>query len=400
MSLLGACAAPASILVEVDAPALPGGTLDQLRLQVDGAAGSMADTTVDLPPSWPQTMAVRAGAAGSHGEVTIRVTGLSGGTARIRRVVTARFAGSGQVRVRVTLSSECLDHLCVDPFTDCVAGSCAGMADSGVDSGMDGGVDSGSDSGTDSGVDSGTDAAPDAPMDSGTDATMDSGADSGVDSGFDAGCVPSGLEVCDGVDSDCDGTIDDGLPCPGAIVICEVATGSGGTGTDEFVEIYNRMDFPISLDGVVLQYRSSSGTSWSTRVAYEPTDQIAAHGFFLAASANYARGVTPDATTRWSSTRGLANGGGHVRIQSGGTELDRFGWGTAAMPEGMVFPDSADNAGSYERKAIASSTALSMQSGGADVSRGNGQDTDDNSMDFVRRATADPQNRTSAAETP
>jgi len=141
LSALGGCAKPTSILVEVDAPDLPGGTLDQLRFQVDGASGAMADSTLDLPPSWPQTLALRPGSAGTRGEVTIRVTGLSAGMPRIRRVVSARFSPGREVRVRVTLSGACLDHLCADSFTDCVAGSCADMMDGGVDSGMDGAMD-------------------------------------------------------------------------------------------------------------------------------------------------------------------------------------------------------------------------------------------------------------------
>jgi len=368
------CATPASILVEVDAPDLPAGTLDQLRFQVDGPGGRMADTTLDLPPSWPQTLAVRPGGAGSSAEVTIRVTGLKAGAARIRRVVTARF-GSGEVRVRVTLSPACLDHLCADPFTDCVADSCADTSDGGVDAGEDGGVDAGFDAGP---IDSGFDAGP-------------------VDSGMDTGmaCDGSGFEVCNGMDDDCDGIVDDGLPCPGALVISEVRTGSTASGTDEFVELYNRRDFAISLDGVALEYLTATSTSWSARVSYAAADIIPAHGFFLATSGGYTGSVTADAS--W--TRGFANAGGHVRIQFRGTELDRFGWGTAAMPEGTAFPKSTDNAGSYERKANAASTPLSMQSG-ADVNAGNGEDTDDNGADFVRRATADPQNRMSPIEAP
>jgi len=199
------------------------------------------------------------------------------------------------------------------------------------------------------------------------------------------------------MDDDCDGVVDNGLPCPGALLISEVRTGSTASGTDEFVELYNRRDFAISLDGVALEYLTATSTSWSGRVNYAATDIIPAHGFFLAVSAGYTGSVAADASTPW--TRGFANAGGHVRIQFRGTELDRFGWGTAGMPEGAAFPKSTDNAGSYERKANAGSTALSMQSG-ADVSAGNGEDTDNNANDWVRRATADPQNRMSAVETP
>ena len=384
LSLVVGCSQPASILVEVDAPDLPAGALDQLRFQVDGPAGSMADTTVALPPSWPQTLAVLPGAAGDRAEVTIRVTGLNAGTARIRRVVSASFSSGRQVSVRVTLSLACLDHVCADPFTDCLGGSCADSMDGGVDASMDAGMD----------------ATADATMDAGMDATTDAAMDAATDSGMDTGtaCDGSGIEVCNGADDDCDGVIDDGLPCPGFVVISEMTTGTTTSLTQEFLELYNRMDFPISLSGVTIDYLSAASSTWNTRVMYGPTDVIPARGFFLAASANYLGTVSPDATTRW--TVGFAQAGGHVRIEYLGTsELDRFGWGTAAMPEGTVFPDSSDGPGSYERKANAASTALSMESG-ADVTAGNGYDTDDNANDFVRRGVADPQNTSSAPETP
>ena len=384
LSLVVGCSQPASILVEVDAPDLPAGALDQLRFQVDGPAGSMADTTVALPPSWPQTLAVLPGAAGDRAEVTIRVTGLNAGTARIRRVVSASFSSGRQVSVRVTLSLACLDHVCADPFTDCLGGSCADSMDGGVDASMDAGMD----------------ATADATMDAGMDATTDAAMDAATDSGMDTGtaCDGSGIEVCNGADDDCDGVIDDGLPCPGFVVISEMTTGTTTSLTQEFLELYNRMDFPISLSGVTIDYLAATSSTWTTRVMYGPADVIPAHGFFLAASANYLGTASPDATTRW--TVGFAPAGGHVRIEYlGMSELDRFGWGTAAMPEGTVFPDSSDGPGSYERKANAASTALSMESG-ADVTAGNGYDTDDNANDFVRRGVADPQNTSSAPETP
>lgn len=72
---------------------------------------------------------------------------------------------------------------------------------------------------------------------------------------------------------------------------------------------------------------------------------------------------------------------------------------TATMPEMTSFPACADSAGSYERKALSGSTAATMEAGAVEL-KGDGEDSDDNSMDFVRRTTADPQNSASATETP
>jgi len=72
-------------------------------------------------------------------------------------------------------------------------------------------------------------------MDTSVDSGTDSSTDSGVDSGTDAGCTPTGAETCDGMDDDCNGLVDDGLPCPGAVVISEMTTGSSTSGTDGVV---------------------------------------------------------------------------------------------------------------------------------------------------------------------
>jgi hypothetical protein len=92
-----------------------------------------------------------------------------------------------------------------------------------------------------------------------------------------------------------------------------------------------------------------------------------------------------------------------VRLVLGALEIDRFGWGTAAMAEGgaaAASPPIDEMTQTYERKAVASSTAASMEPGGADEARGNGHDTNDNAADFVHRTGAGPQNAASPAELP
>ena len=54
----------------------------------------------------------------------------------------------------------------------------------------------------------------------------------------------------------------------------------------------------------------------------------------------------------------------------------------------------SSTAGSYERKAYATSDATSMTTG-ADATKGNSYDSDNNSTDFVLRPTRDPQNASS-----
>jgi hypothetical protein len=170
-------------------------------------------------------------------------------------------------------------------------------------------------------------------------------------------------------------------------------------GSDELVEIYNRTPYPIRLDGIQVQYRSAGGTSYATRATYPAASSIAAHGFYLLGSMTYSRSPASDPGGGW--TTGFAASGGHVRLFSVTTELDRLGWGSAVAPEGGAMPAlSDDTTQTYERKARATSTAISMAAGGADATAGNGLDTDDNASDFVSRPTADPQSSASAPETP
>jgi hypothetical protein len=284
--------------------------------------------------------------------------------------------------VTVELGRDCVGVLCA-AGVDCVAGICtdaspdAGTPDAGRDAGpADGGDLDGGD------------------LDGGD---LDGGA--GDDGGPDGGpCTPTGLEVCGGDDEDCDGRIDETLPCPGSLVISEVATGGPTGGSDELVEIYNRTSYPVRLDGLELEYRSSSGTTYSRRATCPSGSSIAAHGYYLLGSAMYSRTPAADPGGGWST--GFARDGGHVRLMAGTTELDRFGWGGAIAPEGVAMAAlSDDTAQTYERKARPTSTAATMSSGGADATAGNGHDTDDNAQNFVVRP-ADPQSTTSPAETP
>jgi hypothetical protein len=107
-----------------------------------------------------------------------------------------------------------------------------------------------------------------------------------------------------------------------------------------------------------------------------------------------------DVPDQWST--GFADGGGSVLITAGGAVVDLVGWGTATPgnSETAAFnPGSNPCTTSCERKANASSTAASMESG-ADQTVGNARDSDNNSMDFVQRSAPGPQNLASAPELP
>ncbi len=389
-SLTG-CTDKTSLIVDVASPdLLVPGQIDALRFEALTPDGYRIDEEFAISEPWPHSLAILPGPASTASEVRVSVTGLSGGDFAVRRTVVARFMPGTTNHVALLLTAACLGVEC-DPGIDCVAGMCTDVVVL-----PDAGMDASTDSSTmmDSSVFDST--TMDSSMPDGT--TMDSSAtDSSMPDATGDACT-TGPEVCGGGDEDCDGMTDESLPCPGTLVISEVSTRGPSGALDEFVEIYNRMDFPIDVSGLQIQYQSSAGTTWSNRTQFPPGATIGAHGFYLVGGGNYSRATTLDPGAQWPS--GLNGLGGHVRIVNGVTELDRFGWGTAMNPEGNAMIAVVDEAvNTYERKAGPASSPASMTTG-TDATRGNGQDTDDNRADFIERPTADPQNTASPPETP
>jgi hypothetical protein len=181
------------------------------------------------------------------------------------------------------------------------------------------------------------------------------------------------------------------------LVISEVRYYETSGVNEEFVEIYNPTNAPIELSGYKIQYKSSTGVNWSDKTTFTANHVIAPKGFFLYGGA--ATVPLPDVSS--AATLGLGNSGGHVRLlNAASATLDLVGWGAADSPEGSAL-GVHERGGSFERKAFETSTAASMETGGADETEGNGWDSDDNSADFVIHnslATANPQNSASPIE--
>ena len=192
------------------------------------------------------------------------------------------------------------------------------------------------------------------------------------------------------------------------VVISEVAVAGTTGANDEFVELYNPTNAEVDISGWRIQYMSAAGTTYSNTYQLPTGSKIGPRKYFLAASKSYMGSVSPDAKS--SSDFALGGTNGHVRIGRSaiGAEptdplaVDTLGYGSAGTPEkgkpayGGGFPAG----GSAERKAYSTSTSESMGPGGADATHGNGYDSDNNSVDFVPRATREPQNAASPAELP
>lgn len=134
-----------------------------------------------------------------------------------------------------------------------------------------------------------------------------------------------------------------------ALVISEVYGGGGNSGatlTHDFIELHNRSDAAVSLDGMSVQYRSSGNGGTGATVL---SGSIAAGGHYLVQQAEGAGGTvalpTPDATgtLAMSGSNGivfLAEGTSAITLPAGDAAtvtgvVDLVGYGSATVFEGM-----------------------------------------------------------------
>lgn len=255
----------------------------------------------------------------------------------------------------------------------------------------DGSVDASRDAARDASTDASVDVAVDTAVDVGNDA-RDASADVSADASLDAADARDALvteasldaaDARDGVGSDGDargdGAADVGPSDDGGcsnVRINEVQTG-GASAADEFIELYNAGECATSLEGWSLRYRSATGTADQPLWTGGASDMIAAHGFFTVANAVVAAMAAPPVGTILASTTGkLASTAGGIalfRVASGGTPVDRMGYGrtaTNAYVAMMPAPAPAEN---------------------ASVGRvPDGHDTGNNATDFVARTAPSP----------
>lgn len=180
------------------------------------------------------------------------------------------------------------------------------------------------------------------------------------------------------------------------VVISEIQI-EGGTTTDEFVELYNPTDSTVDVTGWELIRKTAAADAEEQPLA-TLSGTISSHGFMLIANVGY-DGTTPADTTYDTEFNITDNNSITLRNESG-TNIDLVGMGSSALKEGDVIDNPIDNR-SIERKAIGTSTTESMISEGVDELLGNGEDTDNNAVDFVRHSSptiSNPQNSSSNVE--
>jgi 5'-nucleotidase len=179
-------------------------------------------------------------------------------------------------------------------------------------------------------------------------------------------------------------------PAGTGLVISEVYGGGGNSGapyTNDFIELYNPTDAPISVAGWSVQGRSATNTSTATTGANITalTGSVPAGGYYLIQEAAGSTPSTslpsPDAT----GTMGIAGGGWQIWLANTTTPLDPVdGDVTAGTPDPAIidFVGAATNSASFEKVTAneAPSNTLSAQRNGSNA------DTDHNANDFSTAA--------------
>ncbi|OGM73748.1 hypothetical protein A3H21_03125 [Candidatus Woesebacteria bacterium RIFCSPLOWO2_12_FULL_42_8] len=183
------------------------------------------------------------------------------------------------------------------------------------------------------------------------------------------------------------------------LVISEVQiSGDGGVpASDEFVELYNPTDTAIVMESWLLTRKNGAGTE--ANLVSELNGTVPAHGYFLIGHETGYNGATSLDVPYSAPSNALTSNYAVLLYDNTNAPVDKVGFGN--NPDGFetaVFDQNPEANSSVERKACPLSTDESMLT--VDLLNGNAEDTDDNSGDFVLREVSDPQNSSSATETP
>jgi predicted extracellular nuclease len=169
------------------------------------------------------------------------------------------------------------------------------------------------------------------------------------------------------------------------IVISQVYGGGGNSGatlTNDFIELFNRGDAPVSVAGWSVQYASAAGTSWQVTPL---SGTIPAGGYYLVQQAQGAGGTVSLPTPDAAGTITMAATNGKVALVSTTTTL------SGTCPAGVIdfvgFGSTANCSETAPTPTLSNTTAALRAGDGC-------TDTDDNSADF---STAAPAPRNSAA---
>jgi len=187
------------------------------------------------------------------------------------------------------------------------------------------------------------------------------------------------------------------------VVISQVQISGDGadSSNDEFVELYNPTNSPIVMDSWRLTRKNSTGVQ--ANLVSDLSGTIPSRGYFLIGHATGYNGSLPLDEVYSAPSNALTNNYAVLLYSDAGiTLVDKVGFGTGVDFETVATGNPSTNS-SIVRKANSSSTDVTMGTGGMDEFGGNGEDSDNNSLDFVTFTTSIPRNSDSPiapADTP
>ena len=179
------------------------------------------------------------------------------------------------------------------------------------------------------------------------------------------------------------------------VVISEIQT-AGDTANDEFIELYNPTSQPVDITGWTLLRKTGGGASGN--IISSMTGIIQAYGFYLIAPDGY-NGSTPRDAGYSNASNVLTGDNSVILLDTTDSFVDIVGMGSPTDSE--LFSTLDPIAGeSVERKALPSSTNITMDTNGIHALLGNGEDSNNNGSDFTSRNIPQPQNSSSPIENP
>ncbi|MFA6136263.1 MAG: lamin tail domain-containing protein [Candidatus Paceibacterota bacterium] len=181
---------------------------------------------------------------------------------------------------------------------------------------------------------------------------------------------------------------------PDHLVISEIQiSGGSGHSDDEFIEIYNPTNNPISLDGYSIQYLSGNATNTEniSKKNFRDVHLAQPLSFFLLANGSGSFSAPADMTYSFSLSG--ASTGASVFLVATTTPIknyndenivDKISYGNVAITTSPTLPTPDDNK-SLERKTIKETNCVVPQTSGEFL--GNTCDTDKFFDDFILRET-------------
>lgn len=132
----------------------------------------------------------------------------------------------------------------------------------------------------------------------------------------------------------------------GGVVISQMYPGASGTGSHEFVELFNNSDEPVKVTDWCLKYTSLSDESPKNLGCFTPIDDstelwLPANGYALFVSAELP--ISQETNVDGIFTGTIVASDRHIVLyDSTDNEVDRLGWGAAENPEGNAAENPAN----------------------------------------------------------